>query len=155
MNATRSGRTAFRLLGAAALVLLAACRSDAPGPTMASASPASGVPVGPLPGPVATYPQDTNPYHGDPVAIAEGRRLFVRFNCSGCHGGHAGGGMGPSLRDPDWTYGSSAARIRDSIAEGRAHGMPAWGPVLPDDYLWKLTAYIQTLGTAEEAAPPR
>ena len=56
------------------------------------------------------------------AAIAEGRQLFVQMNCSGCHGGRAGGGMGPSLRDVDWIYGDTDAQIFDSIAEGRAHG---------------------------------
>lgn len=119
----------------------------------AAASSAT-VPVGPLPGPaVVSLPE--NPFEGDPVAREEGRRLFVRFNCSGCHGGHGGGGMGPSLRDPVWIYGSSAARIHASIADGRAYGMPAWGPMLPDEYIWKMTAYIQSLGTPDEAQPPR
>ena len=62
--------------------------------------------------------------------------------------------MGPSLRDQDWIYGHSDARIHASIADGRAHGMPAWGTELPDDYLWKLTAYIQSLGTPSEPEPP-
>jgi cytochrome c oxidase cbb3-type subunit 3 len=97
----------------------------------------------------------TNPYGNDPTAAADGRKLFVRFNCSGCHGGRAGGGMGPSLRDPDWIYGSSDASVHDSIAEGRAHGMPAWGTKLPDDYVWKLTAYIKSLGTPDEPNPPQ
>ena len=58
--------------------------------------------------------------------MGEGRQLFVRFNCSGCHGGRAGGGMGPSLRDVDWIYGNNDAQLFSSITEGRAHGMPSW-----------------------------
>ncbi len=50
--------------------------------------------------------------------------------------------MGPSLRDPDWMYGSSECHVFSSIAEGRAHGMPAWGTKLPQDQIWKLVAYI-------------
>ena len=77
------------------------------------------------------------------------------MNCAGCHGGHAGGGMGPSLRDKDWIYGSSAGHIHDSIVEGRAHGMPTWGTKLPDEQIWKLTAYIQSLRTSQEPQPPQ
>jgi cytochrome c oxidase cbb3-type subunit 3 len=113
------------------------------------------IPVGPVPGPGSARPLPENPFHGDDAALVEGRRLFVRFNCSGCHGGHAGGGMGPSLRDQGWIYGGSAARIRDSIAHGRAHGMPAWGTTLPEQYTWKLTAYIQSLGTPREPEAPQ
>ena len=59
--------------------------------------------------------------------MSEGRELFVRMNCSGCHGGRAGGGMGPSLRDEDWLYGNTDQQIFSTILEGRAHGMPSWG----------------------------
>lgn len=122
---------------------------------VAGASPVTDVPIGPAPGPGSAAIAHVNPYGQDPVAVQEGRRLFVRFNCSGCHGGHAGGGMGPSLRDQDWMYGHTDAHIYDSIAEGRAHGMPAWATTLPDEYVWKLTAYIQSLGTDHEAEPPQ
>jgi cytochrome c oxidase cbb3-type subunit 3 len=93
--------------------------------------------------------------HGDREAMQEGRRLFVHFNCSGCHGGHAGGGMGPSLRDKDWIYGSDPAHIFASIADGRAHGMPSWGTRLPTEQVWQLTAYISSLGTSTEPEPPQ
>ena len=85
--------------------------------------------------------------------MAEGRQLFVRFNCSGCHGGRAGGGMGPSLRDVDWLYGNRDAQMFSSIAEGRAHGMPSWQPRLTADQIWKLVTYIKSLRTRERAEP--
>jgi cytochrome c oxidase cbb3-type subunit 3 len=85
----------------------------------------------------------------------EGRQLFVRFNCSGCHGGRAGGGMGPSLRDVDWLYGNRDAQIFSSIMEGRAHGMPSWQRHLTADQTWKLVTYIKALRTRNEPqAPP-
>ena len=111
-------------------------------------------PVGPVPGVVKQPSQRTNPYAHDRVALAEGRKLFVEYNCSGCHGGHAGGGMGPSLRDPRWIYGSTDAEIFDSIARGRAHGMPAWGTKVPEEQIWKLVAYIKSLRTPLEPDPP-
>ena len=82
--------------------------------------------VGPIPGPPTAARALPNPYADDRTARVEGRQLFVRFNCSGCHGGRAGGGMGPSLRDVDWIYGNDDAQLFSSIAEGRAHGMPSW-----------------------------
>lgn len=114
----------------------------------------TGYPVGPIPGGGAP-PDVRMPYEHDAAALADGRRFFVTFNCSGCHGGHAGGGMGPSLRDEDWLYGSTPASVYDSIAAGRAHGMPAWGSRLPPEVIWKLTAYVKSLRTAEEPEPPR
>jgi cytochrome c oxidase cbb3-type subunit 3 len=62
--------------------------------------------------------------------------------------------MGPSLRDPRWLYGSTPDRIFASIAQGRGHGMPAWGARLPEKQLWELTAYVSSLRTADEPEAP-
>lgn len=119
-----------------------------------AAGPMMGMPVGPVPGPAVNPPGRGNPYRDDQSARVEGRRLFVQFNCSGCHGGRAGGGMGPSLRDVDWIYGSTDDQIFSSIAQGRAHGMPAWGMQLNEDQVWKLVAYVTSLRTSAEPHPP-
>ena len=95
-----------------------------------------------------------DPYTGNGAAEAEGRQLFVQYNCSGCHGGRAGGGMGPSLRDASWIYGGSDVQIYDSIFEGRPNGMPTWGTKLSAAQIWKIVAYIRTLNTAREPDPP-
>lgn len=110
-------------------------------------------PVGPVPG-VGEPGPSANPLGSDRRLAVEGRRWFVRYNCSGCHGGRAGGGMGPSLRDVVWLYGEHPAQIANSIARGRAHGMPAWGGRLPDKHIWELVAYIQSLRTPDEPDPP-
>jgi cytochrome c oxidase cbb3-type subunit III len=130
------------------------CQSQAKEAAVQGAAPAITIPVGPIPGPAVQRPQPLDPYINNSVALEEGRKAFVHYNCSGCHGGHAGGGMGPSLRDQDWIYGSSDAHVFDSIAEGRAHGMPAWGTKIPEDQIWQLVAYIKTLRTPMEAEPP-
>ncbi len=119
-----------------------------------SAPPNIGIPVGPIPGPKIALNLPTNPYTHSQVALAEGRRLFNWYNCSGCHGGRGGGGMAPSLRDPVWLYGDSDAHIFASIAEGRGKGMPAWGTKIPEDQIWKLVAYIKSMRTPEEPDPP-
>jgi cytochrome c oxidase cbb3-type subunit 3 len=143
------------LLAALAAGALAACDARPTGTAVAGARPTVEIPVGPLPGPEQFAPDAPNPYAGDRIALMEGRRLFVRMNCAGCHGGHAGGGMGPSLRDESWIYGSTDLAIFDSIAEGRAHGMPAWGMQLPREEVWKMVAYITSLRTPLEPEPPR
>jgi cytochrome c oxidase cbb3-type subunit 3 len=120
----------------------------------AGPAPVVTIPVGPMPGPAHNSAGPTNPYGQNEVALTEGRRLFVHYNCYGCHGGRAGGGMGPSLRDPSWIYGSSDAQVFDSIAQGRAHGMPAWGSEIPQDQIWQLVAYVKSLGTPMEPDPP-
>ena len=95
-----------------------------------------------------------HPLAGDPVALqGRARRLFNWYNCSGCHGGHAGIGMGPSLRDKTWIYGDRDDQIFDSIAEGRSKGMPA-GDQNSSEQIWELVAYIKSLRTPEEPEPP-
>jgi len=78
--------------------------------------------------------------------VAEGKALFVRMNCAGCHGYDAGGGMGPNLKDGYWRYGGAPVSLFKSIYEGRPQGMPAWNPALPPEDIWKLVAYVQSLG---------
>ena len=95
-----------------------------------------------------------SPVDDDPVSVQDGRRLFVWYNCSGCHGTHGGGAIGPSLRDPVWRYGSSDAQIFNSIAQGRPQGMPTWGAKIPEIQIWELVAYIKSLGTSREPDPP-
>jgi cytochrome c oxidase cbb3-type subunit III len=110
--------------------------------------------VGPIPGGFEVTNTRLNPYATDAVALQDGRRLFDWYNCSGCHGGHAGGGMGPSLRDETWIYGNHDSQIFDSIAQGRSKGMPAWGTKIPEDQIWQLVAYIKSMRTPEEPDPP-
>jgi cytochrome c oxidase cbb3-type subunit 3 len=110
--------------------------------------------VGPIPGNVQLVHYRTNPLASDPVALQDGRRLFNWYNCSGCHGGHAGGGMGPSLRDEVWLYGNRDDQIFDSIAQGRGQGMPAWGSKIPEEQIWELVAYIKSMRTPQEPDPP-
>lgn len=87
-----------------------------------------------------------NPYGDAPAAIADGKRLFTAMNCAGCHGYTGAGGMGPPLNDHYWRYGGAPAQIYKSLYEGRPKGMPAWGRALPADQLWKLTAFVSSLG---------
>jgi cytochrome c oxidase cbb3-type subunit 3 len=131
----------------------AGCNSSQ-GPVAKGAAAPLPTTVGPVPGGVSPAVVRTNPYSTDPVAIQNGRRLFDWYNCSGCHGGHAGGGMGPSLRDKVWLYGDRDDQIFDSIAEGRSKGMPAWGRKIPEDQIWQLVAYIKSMRTLQEADPP-
>ena len=159
-----SMRSVSALVLFAVALVLAGCGADRYPANVASAAglpglPAGIAPIGPNPGagPGEGHTHERqirNPFEGDQGAREQGRQLFVQMNCSGCHGGRAGGGMGPSLRDPDWIYGNSPSDIFSSIVQGRAHGMPAWGLRLPSDEIWKLVSYIQSLGTPQEPDAP-
>lgn len=144
------------LCGTALLALLVyGCGGTPPSGGATALPPPAATAVGPIPGPPGEQPGAVNPYADDRTAMTEGRQLFVRFNCSGCHGGRAGGGMGPSLRDVDWIYGNRDSQLYSSIAEGRAHGMPSWQPRMTADQMWKLVTYIKALRTRNEPqAPP-
>lgn len=86
----------------------------------------------------------TSPFQENAYGVSEGKRLFDAFNCSGCHS-HGGGGMGPALMDDQWIYGSQPGNIFASIVEGRPNGMPTWRGKIPDQQLWELVAYIQSM----------
>jgi cytochrome c oxidase cbb3-type subunit III len=107
------------------------------------------VPLGQLAGEPAlsvSAMSTTNPYEGNPQAIQQGKQLFIRMNCAGCHAYTGKGNMGPDLIDTEWRYGGLPVQIYKSIRDGRPQGMPAWGVALPPDDIWKLIAYIQSLG---------
>ncbi len=56
--------------------------------------------------------------------------------------------MGPALNARGWRYGGTPGEIFNSIHDGRPKGMPAWGQRLPPQEIWRLTAYIESLGGA-------
>ena len=123
--------------------------AHAPPPPLPPMSGAAAVPEGPYPGIAvsAIEANTTNPYAGDSVAAEHGRQLFVALNCTGCHGFEAKAGlMAPPLTDNFWRYGGSDADVFNSIYEGRAKGMPAWGAVLSQNQIWELVSYVRTLG---------
>lgn len=78
-------------------------------------------------------------------SLAEGQRYFESFNCSGCHGGAGGGGIGPALSDGSWRYGGTVADIHASIAFGRPNGMPTFAERIPDYVIWQLASYVVSL----------
>jgi len=131
----------------------ASCTTQPSSAVAAATAPVS-MAVGPVPGVTSQPPLPQNPLGNNEVARTEGRRLFNQFNCSGCHGGHAGGGMGPSLRDNVWLYGGKDAQIYASIAQGRGKGMPTWGAKIPEQEIWQLVAYIKSMRTPDEPEPP-
>jgi cytochrome c oxidase cbb3-type subunit III len=142
-------RAAAAVLTAAAVLGLGiACDRDSR--LIRRQSPPAGQPGGgviqiPLePGVPAPRPPVQNPYEGDNRALEEGARLYDWYNCSGCHFA-GGGGIGPPLMDGDWVYGGEPHQIYDSIASGRANGMPAYGAKVPAQQIWFIVAYVQSL----------
>ncbi|MEP7064779.1 MAG: c-type cytochrome [Gemmatimonadota bacterium] len=89
-------------------------------------------------------------FGGDKTLAVAGRAIFLSHNCYGCHGGLAGGAMGPSLRDTTWKYGGSDSAIYHSIHDGRPLGMPPWAGRLDDRQIGSLIQYIRSIRTRDE-----
>ncbi len=155
-------RRASILLLLSAALLIATCRReersyDTP---RAESSAEAIVALAPI-SPGANAPQTaTNPkgqdYEQNAYAMAQGKRLFQWFNCTGCHG-NGGGGSGPALIDDKWIYGSSIDNIVATIREGRPNGMPSFRGRIPDDEIWQIAAYVRSMGrfVPKDAAPSR
>jgi cytochrome c oxidase cbb3-type subunit 3 len=89
-------------------------------------------------------------FNGDQQAAVAGRQSFIKYNCYGCHGGLAGGAMGPSLRDDEWKYGGTDEAILASLHQGRPAGMPAWKGVASEEELRNMVVYIRSLRSPAE-----
>ena len=101
-----------------------------------------------------------NPYASDAAAIAAGAELYATRACSACHGADARGGMGPSLRNDVWIYGSDDATLFDLVRGGsvalRASGrerlareaqygdMPPLAGAVDEAELWKILAWVRS-----------
>jgi cytochrome c oxidase cbb3-type subunit III len=96
------------------------------------------------PGPQPPPTPENSPFQNNAYGMAEGKRLFDFYNCSGCHA-HGGGGMGPPLMDDQWIYGDHPANIFETIVEGRPNGMPSFRNKVPDQQVWQLVAYVQSM----------
>lgn len=164
MMLVRRGVAAFAMT--AMLPGLGACRkarganiNDAlPAALLPTASGVAALPEGPYPGVAVSAIEQTatNPYGSDSAAVKRGEQLFLGMNCSGCHGQDAKTGIfAPNLTDSYWRYGGSDADVFNSIYEGRARGMPAWGAALSTNQIWELVAYIRSLGGMTGPRLPR
>jgi cytochrome c551 len=80
---------------------------------------------------------------GDAV---NGRKIYLRENCYGCHGGRVGGGMCPSFRDdpPD------ESDVRHAVEDGTPTGMPSFRGRVTRTEMEDIAAYFQTLRSVRE-----
>jgi cytochrome c oxidase cbb3-type subunit 3 len=97
-----------------------------------------------------------SPFNGNAYALSEGKRLYSAYNCVGCHA-QGGGAIGPALMDHRWIYGSRPEQIYSTIVQGRPNGMPSFGGRIPEQQVWQLVAYVESMsGNApKDAAPAR
>lgn len=163
MSSACPSRARRLLLLAAAACALSACQREErsygqspPEPesqekiALSSLSPGPDAPDTAVTGKGAQY--SANAYH-----ISQGKQLFKAMNCTGCHG-NGGGGSGPPLMDNVWIYGGRLENIVATIREGRPNGMPSFRGRIPEDQIWEIAAYVQSLSgnaPSSAAAPGR
>jgi cytochrome c oxidase cbb3-type subunit 3 len=108
--------------------------------------------------PGAPRPQASakNPVEDNANALADGKRLYSQYNCTGCHA-NGGGAIGPALMDEKWIYGSDPANIYATIVEGRPNGMPSFRYKISDYQVWEISAYVRSLSgqVRKDVAPGR
>jgi cytochrome c oxidase cbb3-type subunit 3 len=80
-----------------------------------------------------------------PTAVESGRQVFAS-TCAACHRADGGGNIGPNLTDAYWLHGSKPENIYSCVHDGVPNkGMPTWGPVLGEDKVETVVAYVLTL----------
>lgn len=97
-----------------------------------------------IPGPSEPVKHVYNDYENNAWALSEGKLLFQKYNCNGCHA-NGGGGMGPPLMDNRWIYGAAPEQVFASIMEGRPNGMPSFRGKIPDQQVWQITAFVRSM----------
>jgi mono/diheme cytochrome c family protein len=84
-------------------------------------------------------------YEGPVDPAGEGGESYLSNNCYGCHGGRAGGGMGPNFRRERPESGD----LGEAVRQGEEGGMPAYRNLTATD-ITNLSGYFKTLGTTAE-----
>lgn len=80
-----------------------------------------------------------------PLADTTAGRELYASHCAACHGAEGKGGIGPDLTQPDFKHGRTLEAVAESIRNGRAAGMPAFGNQLSTAETESLAAFVLTL----------
>lgn len=103
-------------------------------------------------------PKGSPPIPADDENMVAGVKLY-KMNCSVCHGAPenpvSGVGRGLYPKAPQFMKHSPADMSEGMIFQITKHGisrtgMPAWGEILSDDEIWKITAFLKNM----EKLPP-
>lgn len=73
----------------------------------------------------------------------EGRRAFLKYNCSGCHGARGGGGMAPNIV-------GEADEVGEAVLQGKDEGMPSYQGIVTTTDINNLAAYLRSIGKPGE-----
>lgn len=79
------------------------------------------------------------------ATVDSGAATFKQ-SCSPCHGMQAQGLIGPNLTDGFWLHGAKPTDILKTVSTGvAAKGMPAWEPVLGEERIEAVVAFVLTV----------
>ncbi|HSI58487.1 MAG TPA: cytochrome c(L), periplasmic [Ideonella sp.] len=93
-----------------------------------------------------------NPYNKDAGAIKKGESLYSTA-CSGCHGHHAEGKLGPGLADDYWTYpkNNTDAGLFSSVYGGLSGSMGPQRGRLTQDEILQVMAWLRSIYAGDQA----
>lgn len=75
-----------------------------------------------------------------------GATIFAE-KCVACHAADGTGGIGPDLTDAEWIHGGTLVDISTTVFNGVPDkGMLTWGPVIGQEKVNQVSAYIHNLG---------
>lgn len=98
---------------------------------------------------LANYVRSLSGLSHNAELAAKGKERYAAV-CIACHGPD-GKGMqalgAPNLTDKVWLYGSSEAKIVETITGGRTNQMPAWKDFLGEAKIHVLAAYVLSLSS--------
>lgn len=78
----------------------------------------------------------------NPEVVTAGEAIYMG-TCASCHGMSLEGGIGLALDDDDWKHGGEPLDLKRVVDEGvAAAGMPPWGPVLGEEKVNQVVAYV-------------
>ncbi len=91
----------------------------------------------------------------DASIVAAGEKTY-KSTCVACHGENLEGGIGQNLVDAEWVHGGDPLSIFNTVRDGVLDkGMPTWGPVLGQQRIAEVVAYIISKNpTIEKPAEP-
>lgn len=90
----------------------------------------------------------------DAKIVSAGATTFAT-TCSSCHGTDATGKIGPNLKDEVWIHGGQPLEIVHTITTGVPEkGMPTWGPLLGEEKIHEVAAFILSFHNPKEPIIP-
>lgn len=82
---------------------------------------------------------------GDDTVITAGADVYA-MHCSTCHGNQGQGLIGPNLTDTAWINGDGGLdSLHTVVVKGTNKGMPGWGPILGQQSLVSVIAFVKSL----------